>query len=173
MREADIIIWDEASMIPKKTLEIVDNTLRDFTFTDEPFGGKLIVLGGDFQQILPVVKSGFRNTIIEETVKSSYLWSLFNISNLKINIRTQNNDFASFLLNIGDGIINQFTISDKWITNDICHEIYKNINQNYYFSQNVILSSHNEEVTILNNKVLNIINSEAVTYYSIGHATQK
>ena len=29
LREADIIIWDEASMIPKKALEIVDATLRD------------------------------------------------------------------------------------------------------------------------------------------------
>ena len=29
LREMDVIIWDEASMIPKKALEIVDKTLQD------------------------------------------------------------------------------------------------------------------------------------------------
>ena len=31
LREADVIIWDEASMIPKKALEIVDKTLKDMS----------------------------------------------------------------------------------------------------------------------------------------------
>ena len=127
-------------------LEIVDKTSRDVNYKDEPFGGKLIVLGGDFRQILPVIKQGFRNTIIEETVKHSHLWPFFNISNLKINIRTQNKEFASFLLDIGEGIINPFLIPNQWITNDVFNDIYKNINNNYHFSQSVILSSHNEEV---------------------------
>ena len=160
-------------MIPKKALEIVDKTLRDVSYKDEPFGGKLIVLGGDFRQILPVVKRGFRNTFIEETIKNSFLWLLFNISNLKINIRTQNKEFASFLLDIGEGLLNPFLIPNHWITNDVCNDIYKNINNNYHFSQSVILSSHNEEVNMLNNKILNLINSEAVIYYSIDHATHK
>ena len=28
LREVDFIIWDEASLIPKKALEIIDNTLK-------------------------------------------------------------------------------------------------------------------------------------------------
>ena len=35
--------------IPKKALEIVDQTLRDICFNDIPFGGKLIILD-DFRQ---------------------------------------------------------------------------------------------------------------------------
>ena len=50
---------------------------------------------------------------------------------------------------------------------------FKNINNNYIFSKNVILSSHNEEVNILNNKILNLIRSESVTYYSTDYATHK
>ena len=57
LRESDFIIWDEASMIPKKVLEIVNNTLQDVCSNKVPFGGKLIILGGDFRQILPVVKN--------------------------------------------------------------------------------------------------------------------
>ena len=62
LREMDVIIWDEASMIPKKALEIVDKTLQDKTcFCKLPFGGKLLILGGDFRQIAPVIKSGSKN----------------------------------------------------------------------------------------------------------------
>ena len=75
-------------MRKQKALEIVDKTLQDVCYNNEPCGGKLIILGGDFRQVLPVVKHGFRNTIVEETIKYSYLWPLFNIFNLKINIRT-------------------------------------------------------------------------------------
>ena len=63
-------------MISKKALEIVDKTLQDVCYNNEPFGGKLIILGGDFRQILPVVKHGFRNTIVEETIKYSLVRAL-------------------------------------------------------------------------------------------------
>ena len=66
-------------MIPKKALEIIDRTLRDLCTNDLPFGGKLIILGGDFRQILPVMKHGFRSAIIENTIKYSELWHLFKI----------------------------------------------------------------------------------------------
>ena len=55
LRKAAIILWDEASMIPKGALNVVDKLLRDLTGVDAPFGGKLLVLGGDFRQVLPVL----------------------------------------------------------------------------------------------------------------------
>jgi len=77
LRESDLIIWDEASMIPKKALEIVNKTLQDICRNNAPFGGKLIILGGDFRQILPVIKNSYRSFIIENIIKSSYLWPNF------------------------------------------------------------------------------------------------
>ena len=50
-----LIIWDEAPMIHKYCFEALDRTLRDILrFTnpnslEQPFGGKIIVLGGDFR----------------------------------------------------------------------------------------------------------------------------
>ncbi|MBJ4683792.1 hypothetical protein JGE71_25440, partial [Salmonella enterica subsp. enterica serovar Typhimurium] len=67
-RESDLIIWDEASMIPKKALEIVNNTLQDVCNNKLPFGGKIILLRGDFRQILLVVKNGNKLHILEETI---------------------------------------------------------------------------------------------------------
>ena len=58
-------------LLPK---EIVDATLKDLCQEDhKPFAGKIIVLGGDFRQILPVVKNGTSKMIIEETIKYSKL----------------------------------------------------------------------------------------------------
>jgi hypothetical protein len=56
---ASLIIWDEASMIKKQAVEALDNSLRDIM--DRPdlsLGGKIVVFGGDFRQVLPVVRKG-------------------------------------------------------------------------------------------------------------------
>ena len=45
-------------------LEALDRTLCDLMDRDLPFSGKVIVLGGDFRQILPVVKCGSRVQIV-------------------------------------------------------------------------------------------------------------
>ena len=66
LQRAKLIIWDESSMINKSTLETVDRTFKDiFSKTNEalsnvPFGGRLMLFGGDFRQVLPVVKRGNR-----------------------------------------------------------------------------------------------------------------
>ena len=130
------------------------------------------MLGGDIRQILPVVKHGFRNTIVKETIKYSYFWPLFNIFNLKINIKSQNTNFASFLLKI-EGKINQFTIPNKWKTNDVCQEVYKHINNNYLFFEKYNFKFAQCRSKYIKNKILNLIRSESVTYYSTDYATHK
>ncbi|XP_047268357.1 ATP-dependent DNA helicase PIF1-like [Capsicum annuum] len=56
-----LIIWDEAPMMQRYYFEALDQTLKDIlrfkntSSLDKPFGGKTIVLGGDFRQILPVI----------------------------------------------------------------------------------------------------------------------
>ncbi|XP_035545198.1 ATP-dependent DNA helicase pif1-like [Juglans regia] len=50
LRLAKLIIWDEAPMSGKHSIEAVDKMLRDINDTDLLFGGKVIVFGGDFRQ---------------------------------------------------------------------------------------------------------------------------
>ncbi|MCI00855.1 helicase-like protein, partial [Trifolium medium] len=38
------------------------------------FGGKVMVFGGDFRQILPVVPRGSRSDIIHASLNLSYIW---------------------------------------------------------------------------------------------------
>ena len=45
LREADLIVWDEAPMAPIMALNTIDRLLRKIMNNDLPFGGKVIVLG--------------------------------------------------------------------------------------------------------------------------------
>ena len=78
LNEASLIIWDEAPMTHKLCFEALDKSLRDIikgkSSSDHIIGGKVIVLGGDFRQILPVIPRGSRSDIVHATINSSYLW---------------------------------------------------------------------------------------------------
>ena len=43
-------MWDEVTMTDKKGMEAVDRTIRDIMSRNELFGGKLVILSGDFRQ---------------------------------------------------------------------------------------------------------------------------
>ncbi|XP_048634098.1 uncharacterized protein LOC106404100 [Brassica napus] len=68
---ASLIIWDEAPMMSKHCFEALDRTMCDImnTTDDKPFGGKTVVFGGDFRQILPVIPRGNRADIRQMFMK--------------------------------------------------------------------------------------------------------
>ncbi|KAL3633896.1 hypothetical protein CASFOL_022658 [Castilleja foliolosa] len=80
---------------------------------DKPFGGKTVVFGGDFRQILPVVPKGSRQDIVNATINSSYLWKHCKVLRLTKNMRLQSLDnmderaqlkeFSEWIASIGDG----------------------------------------------------------------------
>ncbi|XP_021744627.1 ATP-dependent DNA helicase PIF1-like [Chenopodium quinoa] len=55
LKETTLIIWDEASMAKKENIESLDVLLRDICNPNLLFGGKIVVFGGDFRQVLLVV----------------------------------------------------------------------------------------------------------------------
>jgi hypothetical protein len=78
---ARLIVWDEAPMAHKHVFEAVNRTLQhvmgdvDPALKDMFFGGKVVVMGGDFRQILPVVPRGRRGQIVDASLKrSAVLW---------------------------------------------------------------------------------------------------
>jgi ATP-dependent exoDNAse (exonuclease V) alpha subunit len=56
LRRIDIIVIDEISMVRADLLDVVDKTLRVNLDPDEPFGGKKLLLVGDFLQLPPIVE---------------------------------------------------------------------------------------------------------------------
>ena len=48
IREASVIIWDEGPMVNRAVLACVDEVCRTVMKNEQPFGGKVIVILGDF-----------------------------------------------------------------------------------------------------------------------------
>lgn len=77
---AMLTIWYEAPTVHKHYIEFVDRSLRDIMHVcdelcmEKSFGGKTVVFGDDFRQILTVVPKGSRKDIVSATINSSYLW---------------------------------------------------------------------------------------------------
>lgn len=69
------MIIDEASSINKFSLRVIDKLLRDVSpkkYSNKCFGNKLIILGGDYRQTLPIVEgSNDKSSILSNTIKYS------------------------------------------------------------------------------------------------------
>lgn len=64
LREADILIIDEVSMLHAWLFDMVDQVCRIIRRDERPFGGLQVVLSGDFFQLPPVSVSGRNNDLI-------------------------------------------------------------------------------------------------------------
>ncbi|XP_020108369.1 uncharacterized protein LOC109724099 isoform X2 [Ananas comosus] len=158
-----LIIWDEAPMNHRNCFEALDKSLRDVldgTTAGKIFGGKTILLGGDFRQILPVIIGGTRHDIINASITKSYIWNDCQIFRLTTNMRLHKNlrntesqedilNFAKWILDLGDGKLNAVKLENEeestWIKipddmlikntgdgiRDIVSAVYDNLEQNY------------------------------------------
>ncbi|KAL5541396.1 hypothetical protein UlMin_043440 [Ulmus minor] len=74
LQTTKLIIWDKAPMINKRAIEAVDIMLQDINESNLPFGGKIIIFGGDFRQVLPVLPRATKEEVINASLVMSYLW---------------------------------------------------------------------------------------------------
>ena len=63
LREVELIIIDEISMVRADIIDFIDKVLRTFTRNPEPFGGKQMLLVGDIFQLEPVLKEDERQLL--------------------------------------------------------------------------------------------------------------
>jgi len=79
------------------------------------------MFGGDFRQVLPVIKKGSRGQIIDATLRSSYLWKGMRQLNLVMNMRVHNDPwFADYLLSVGNGTKETDEEGNITLPEDIC-----------------------------------------------------
>lgn len=75
LREVELIIIDEISMVRADIIDFIDKVLRIYTRNlREPFGGKQILLVGDVYQLEPVVKNDERE-ILNRFYPNPYFFS--------------------------------------------------------------------------------------------------
>jgi len=84
----NLIIWEESPMMNKMCFKAFDRTLRDTkknvddVNNGKPFGGKVVLLGGDFRQILAVIKKRSRYDIIQSPIHYFDLWKCYKVLKL-------------------------------------------------------------------------------------------
>ena len=176
LRNATLLIWDESSMAHKDMLGCMDRLLRDLMSTDAPFGGKCLVLGGDFRQCLPVVPHGTSAQQASACLKSSTLWPFFEQLSLSDNIRAEaDSEFAPWLLRVGDGLdgntvdLDHHGINIKYSQEELIEQTFgETINRHTlaHLRKTVILAPTNRTTLELNDIVLNKMPVESTYRYS-------
>ena len=74
IREVELIIIDEISMVRADLIDSIDKMLRVYTRNPEPFGGKQLLLVGDIYQLEPVLKDEDRQ-LLQPFYPSSYFFN--------------------------------------------------------------------------------------------------
>nr|GEV14038.1 hypothetical protein [Tanacetum cinerariifolium] len=160
-----LIIWDEASMAKRQAVEAVDQTMQYITGVKLPFSGKIMVLGGDFRQVLVVVRRGTRAQIVDSSLRMSPLWSIIKRMRLTINMRARTDPwFSNFLLRVGD------RVEENALINEIFPSFATNARLSSDIVSRAILSTKNEHVDSINNELIDIFPGEEKVYYSFDKA---
>ncbi|CAK0837851.1 unnamed protein product [Prorocentrum cordatum] len=106
IRDAAVIIWDEASTASRAMFEAVDSCLRERFHDQRPFGGKAVALGGDFRQAPPVLRCIGRDAVFSHTLAALPWWDSPHVRKFRLR-RSARADldyaFAAFCLRVGGG----------------------------------------------------------------------
>ncbi|CAI0625771.1 unnamed protein product [Linum tenue] len=154
MQEAKLIVWDEAPMAHRQAFEALNRTLCDLMNVPlagpghKLFGGKTVLLGGDFRQTLPVIPDSGREQTIESSLTRSEIWSSFTLLRLKRNMRLSN---SSIIASIASKFYDSFS------------ENYKNA---AYITGRAIVTPTNAKVSEVNEFMLEQVPGLIRSYYS-------
>ena len=191
LRDAHMIIWDEAPMSHRHLLECLNRTLKDIMQPDILFGGKLLILCGDFRQILPVIRRGQRPSLVAACMKKSPLWQHCQVMRLTTNMRVLNSvnstdhllEHARWLLNLGEGKIPRVQVGEytdaielppemvvsslQMLEEFVYASVAQNLHDTRWLSSRAILTTKNSDVDNINNTLMEKLPGEMATLKSI------
>ena len=186
-KHCSLIVWDECTMSHRHALEHVDCTLQDIRENQTIFGGVLILLAGDFRQILPVIPRGTPADELSASLKASYLWRHVNTMRLQTNMRAHltgdpaSGQFSDNLLRIGNGELQNddeghVIFPDNFVQmvrqdHDLQFAVYPELAERYknldWLQERAILAPRNDSVNEINWSLQNMLPSAEVVYNSI------
>lgn len=164
IRELDIIIIDEVSMVSSPIFDLLDRVLQAIMGNMKPFGGKQLLVIGDCFQLPPVVKPDTKKAILEK-YKSRYFFDTrgfkdkFLMVELKECYRQKDQLFMNILDELKVGKISDLLLN---YLNDKCYKSSSLIEK-----ETLTLTVANDTADNINTKRLNEIQSEEVEYKAI------
>ena len=169
IRQTAIIIWDEAPMANKAVFNCVHEVCCKCMSSNEPFGGKIIVLLGDFRQTCPVIRGGSKSEV-DASIKSSPLWQNFTTFLLCTPIRNASDlEYAAFTDEIGDGLVDDVSfhiLRNTSSENDVVDFVYPPhiLSDPDACLKRAILAPTNRQIDTYNTLVLGRIEGVQKTY---------
>ena len=162
IRNLDLLVIDEISMVRADLLDAIDDTLRRFKDPLLPFGGVQLLMIGDLQQLAPIVPND------EWALLKDYYETLFffgsralkqtNYISIELtHIFRQNDDHFICLLN---------KVRDNQIDEETLQALNDRYDPHFNPSDNegyVTLTTHNKQAKTINKNKLRTIDSETHT----------
>ncbi|KAI8926976.1 DNA helicase Pif1 like protein, partial [Entophlyctis helioformis] len=108
IKKTDIIVIDQAAMLSCSLMHTLNSELISLTRKNVLFGGKAVVMAGDFRQILPIVPWGSDEDVSDATISNSPLFSKLVHFRLEGSRRISEDDevgrdYAEWLTSNADG----------------------------------------------------------------------
>ncbi|XP_026432467.1 ATP-dependent DNA helicase PIF1-like [Papaver somniferum] len=152
LRRATVLMWDEATMAHRYSLEEFDRTMTDITGIAEPFGGKILIMGDDFRQ------KNMR--AVEDASYSEFLIRVGDgdepcVSNEMIKVPEE-------MVIPWDSDASLSQLIDVPFPNSV-----ENARDVDYMVNRALITPLNEYVEKLNDRVLNIFPGKEVLFYSL------
>ncbi|WVZ80677.1 LOW QUALITY PROTEIN: hypothetical protein U9M48_028134 [Paspalum notatum var. saurae] len=176
LKEASLFIWDEATMTRRQAMEALDN--------NRPFGWKTVVFGGDFRQVLLVIRKGSRAQIVDASLRHTFGGCMRHLKLVR-NMRAQSDPwFVEYLLRVGNGTEEGDGDGYIYLPNEICvpytgedtdlHRLIENVfpmlDDNMmdpdYITSRAILSTRNDCVDRINMRMIHRFRGEEMVYHS-------
>nr|WP_294858885.1 helix-turn-helix domain-containing protein [uncultured Fluviicola sp.] len=163
IRNVELLIIDEVSMLRADLLDAIDWTLRNVRKNNSPFGGLQVLFIGDLLQLPPVIKPE------EWSVLQKYYRGIFFFNaqvlqeqapvyiELEKIFRQDDQLFIDLLNNLRN---NRVTSEDQQL-------LEKYVNPNFDSTQEegyITLTTHNSKADQMNAAALNSLNEKSVTY---------
>ncbi len=164
LKELDLIIIDEISMVRADILDFIDKVLRVYTHNmREPFGGKQLLLVGDIFQLEPVVTPDMRE-LLKRAYNQCFFFNAYAFKNvdiipieLKKIYRQTNAEFISMLDRIR---IDGATSQDLALLNRRLDPDYKEADGDFI----ITLATRRDVVDVINEEHLKELPSQEYTY---------
>lgn len=165
IRELDLIIIDEISMVRADVIDFVDRVLRVYSGNmREPFGGKQLLLVGDIFQLEPVVTHDMRD-ILRRYYKNFFFFNarafaqinLVSVELKKI-YRQTDSDFISLLDRVR---VNRATSNDIARLNQRCNPDYQEVNETFA----ITLATRRDTVDAINDEHMQALKTPEYTYH--------
>jgi len=172
IRKTSLIIWDEVPMQHKSCFEAVNWTLNDICHVSDSclFGKIPTVLGGDFAQILPVVRRGSQQATVQACLQHSSIWYSLQVLRLERSMRIEAKNSNQIFIDFLKGLVNDANMYGKInlpayirrveTVDQLCNQLYPQallteaITSHSALIGRAILAFKNDTVNDFNNSLL-------------------